>query len=319
MTMMLLGVNVLFYLILPSRHGIELPRALSDKVTSPEFIVVQSSLYESYLKIKRPQEWREWNDRFYQGKGRIQSGQLDEFWYKLSFHDGDFLKVALAQTAYGDSIKYQNWKQNFIKLRDYQKNDFAGVFGVSLNGLRWSHFFTYQFIHAGFLHLFSNMMILLFFGVLVELQMGSLWVAMIYIVGGALGGLFYTYWSGLNMAPLIGASGSVSALIAFLLIVEPRRHLRFFYFIFPSEDYFGDIYLSKWWLVPLLVLGDLNAVLTTPDWTQGVAHTAHLGAILFGLTMGLLLSLLKKPVPLHETLSWVRAPSKASPPPTSPI
>lgn len=308
MTTMLFMVNLLLFLALPSQYGVELPPSLSQKVTDKSFITVQSYLYENYLQKAQSKEWRRWVDSFYRGGGEPDLNQIDEFWYKLSFRDGEFLRQIFQLKPYPDPVMYESWKKNYSQLQDYQRNDLSGIFGISLLGYRWSHFFTYQFIHAGWLHLLSNMMILIFFGVLVELQMGSLVMLMVYLLGGAIGGLFYSQLSGLNLAPLVGASGSVSALISFFMVMEPRRHLRFFFFLVPVEDYFGDIYLSKWWLVPLLILGDLNAVLSTPDWTQGVAHSAHLGAILFGFSMGFIFSIFKKSIPLHETLSWVEVP-----------
>jgi hypothetical protein len=42
-----------------------------------------------------------------------------------------------------------------------------------------------------------------------------------------------------------------------------------------------------------------------PDWSLGVAHTAHLGAILFGMVIGGLFQLFSQKVDLGQTLSWV--------------
>lgn len=309
-TLMLLALNVFFYLLLPMKNGISLSAELSRKVSQRDFISVQSYLYENYLEKKNPKEWRLWLDRFYQRKEEMHGQELEDFWYQLSFRDGDFLKVINQQAPYPDSIRYESWKKVFTEFEDFQKKDFSGLFGVSIYGGRWSHYITYQFVHAGFLHLFSNMIILVLFGVLIEMQVGSWLVLFLYLLGGAAGGAFYTLTTGNNIAPLVGASGSVCALITFLLVTEPRRNLRFFYFFFPTEDYFGDIYLSKYWLIPLLILGDINAILTTPDWNLSVAHTAHLGAIMFGAVVGITYRLLVNKANLGQTLSWVTHPEE---------
>lgn len=309
---MLLGLNIFFFLVLPFKDGLSLPSALAEQVTAKEFVTVQAFLYESFIKESQPKQWQLWTERFHQSLTENKGEELENFWYQMSFRDGVFLKTVADGKAYPDTIRHEQWKKTFLALSEYQKKDFSGLFGVSINGSTWTHFITYQFIHAGFLHLFSNMVILVMFGVLVELQFGSWSLLLVYLIGGMLGGLFYSLTSGTNMAPLIGASGSVSALIAFLLILEPRKNLRFFYFFFPSPDYFGDIYLSKWWLISLLILGDINAILTNPDWNLGVAHTAHLGAILFGLVCALLVRFVGVPSNLGQALSWVQGPEETN-------
>lgn len=309
-TLMLLALNIFFFLILPSKNGVNLPQELSQKVSQKDFTSVQSFLYENYLQAAKPQDYQMWLERFYERKESIEGNELEDFWFQISFRDGVFLKQATQLPSYPDKIRYNAWKKVFLEFENYQKLDYSGLFGVSIHGVSWSHYLTYQFVHAGFLHLFSNMMILILFGVLVEIQSGSWAILLLYLLGGAVGGVFYSLTTGNNMAPLIGASGSVSALITFLLFTEPRQNLRFFFFLFPSEDYFGDIYLSKWWLVPLLILGDINAVLTTPDWNLSVAHTAHLGAILFGLFCAVIFKQLAFKSTLDQTLSWVKHPEE---------
>ncbi|MEY4615975.1 MAG: hypothetical protein RJB66_935 [Pseudomonadota bacterium] len=310
-TMMFLVLNVFIFLVLPMKNGINLSAELTQKVSKKDFITVHSYLYEQYLKSERPKDWSLWLERFYQNRNELQGGEINDFWYQMSFRDGAFLGVVKTLSPYPDEVRYNYWKKVFTEFENFQKKDFAGVFGVSINGFRWSHYITYQFVHASFFHLFSNMIILVLFGVLIEIQLGSGLMLFLYLVGGAFGGLFYSITTGNNLAPLVGASGSVSTLITFLLLTEPRRHLRFFYFFVPSKDYFGDIYLSKYWLIPMLILGDINAILTTPEWNLGVAHTAHLGAILFGSIVGVFYRSFMQKSHLSQTLSWVSHPEEA--------
>lgn len=303
--MMLLAMNLFIFLVLPMKNGINLSAELTQKVSKRDFVTVHSYLYEQYLQTQRPEEWKTWLNRFYHNRKELEGNELEDFWYQMSFRDGAFLKIVKTLPPFPDEVRYNSWKTVFTEFEDYQKKDFAGLFGVSINGVRWSHYLTYQFVHASFFHLFSNMVILVLFGVLIEMQAGSGLVLFLYLVGGAFGGLFYSLTTGNNLAPLVGASGSVSALITFLLVTEPRKNLRFFYFFVPMPEYFGDIYLSKYWLIPMLVLGDINAILTTPEWNLGVAHTAHLGAILFGLIIGLFYFRYMQRSVLGQTLSWV--------------
>lgn len=305
-TFMFFLINLFFFLIIPIKNNSELPSKIEQKISQPDFVSVQSYLYENYLKQKNLAEWSFLTNKFYSVSESVETSSLENFWFQLSFRDGEFLKVVRKLPEYPDQIRYMVWKLAFNEFETYQKEDLSSLFGVSINGFSWSHYLTYQFIHAGFFHFFSNMLILILFGVLIEMQSGSWVVLILYLIGGATGGLFYSFTTGINMAPLIGASGSVSALISFLLITEPRKNLRFFFFFFPSEDYFGDIYLSKWWLLSLLILGDLNSVLNTPNWYIGVAHTAHLGAIAFGLLLAFIYKIYRNDFNLGQTLSWVK-------------
>jgi len=309
-TLMLMIICIFFYLVIPMKNGITFPNELSNKISQKNFISVQSYLYENYVKEKRPNEWIFWEKRFFERKDNLKGSEWEDFWFQTSFKDGGFLETILNLNQHPDPIRYESWKKTFLDFKNYQKKDFSGLFGISTQGSKWSYFITYQFIHSGFLHLFSNMMILVLFGVLVEIQSGSWICLMLYLIGGIVGGIFYNITTGSNMAPLIGASGSVSALLSFYLFTEPRSYLRFFFFFFPTEDYYGDIYLSKWWLVPLLILTDINAILTYPDWSLTVAHTAHLGAILFGIFAAGLIKLFSYKIRLNETLSWVPHPEE---------
>jgi len=304
-TMMLLVICIFLYLVLPMKNGISLPRELSQKMSQKNFSSVQAYLYENYIKQERPTEWSFWEKRYSDRKNNIRGNEWEDFWFQTSFKDGHFLDRILELKEHPDSIRYAQWKKVFLEFKKYQKRDFSGLFGISTQGHRWSHYFTYQFIHSGFLHLFSNMMLLVLFGVMIEIQAGSWACLLLYLLGGVVGGYFYGQTTGSNLAPLIGASGSVSALIAFYLLSEPRRYLRFFFFLFPTEGFFGDIYLSKWWLFSLLILSDVNAILTNPEWSLSVAHTAHLGAILFGAMAALAAKLFSFKFKLGETLSWV--------------
>lgn len=312
-TMMLAIICVFFYLVLPMKNGMSLPKELSHKIAQKNYVSTQAYLYENYIKENKPSEWTFWEKRFSERKNSLKGAEWEEFWFQTSFKDGAFLEVILELPPHPDGIRYDYWKKTFLEFRNYQKKDLSGLFGISNQGIRWTHFITYQFIHSGFLHLFSNMMILILFGVLVELQAGSWMCLLLYLIGGAAGGAFYCLTTGSNMAPLIGASGSVSALLAYYLLTEPRRHLRFFFFFFPTEEFFGDIYLSKWWLIPLLILTDINAILTYPNWSLNIAHTAHLGAILFGILAALLSKLFFFKFRLNETLSWVNHPEEIVP------
>ncbi len=116
--------------------------------------------------------------------------------------------------------------------------------------LLWLPPITYQFLHGGFMHLFLNMMFLLAFGTPVALRFinagqisrspamlegealspkgsqlkGSLVFLLFFLSAGIISGLVYVLLHLQVSAPLIGASGSISALMAAairIIIVQP--------------------------------------------------------------------------------------------------
>lgn len=76
---------------------------------------------------------------------------------------------------------------------------------------------TYQFLHDGPWHVGMNMLVLYFFGPMLERHWGSKKFLTFYLICGAMGGLLYPFlvhvgW--LAPAPLVGASGSILGMLA---------------------------------------------------------------------------------------------------------
>ena len=84
---------------------------------------------------------------------------------------------------------------------------------------------TYQFLHAGPGHIFINMLVLYFFGPMLERLWGGRKFLIFYLVCGAMGGLLYPFlalvgW--LDVAQLVGASGSILGMLAAGAILFPN-------------------------------------------------------------------------------------------------
>ncbi|MBN2182114.1 MAG: rhomboid family intramembrane serine protease [Sedimentisphaerales bacterium] len=98
---------------------------------------------------------------------------------------------------------------------------------------------TYQFLHdiLGFGHVFMNMLILFFFGPMLERLWGSKKFLIFYLVCGAMGGLFYPIlamagW--LEVGPLVGASGSILGMLSAAAILFPNS-IVLLMFVFPMR------------------------------------------------------------------------------------
>jgi membrane associated rhomboid family serine protease len=85
--------------------------------------------------------------------------------------------------------------------------------------------FSALFIHASWLHLLGNMVYLWVFGMPLERRLGSLGMAAVFIIGGALANLFVVMRLPELTWPIIGASGAVSTVIGAYLGLFPSRRI----------------------------------------------------------------------------------------------
>ena len=89
----------------------------------------------------------------------------------------------------------------------------------------WLTPFTCTLVHGGLLHLFFNMLMLVWCGAAVERVLGAPALLVIYGVSAVVSALAQWLWAPFELAPVIGASGAVSGLIgAYALIYgRPKR------------------------------------------------------------------------------------------------
>ncbi len=83
-------------------------------------------------------------------------------------------------------------------------------------------FLTYAFLHGDIWHLGTNMLFLWVFGDNVEDALGHLRSFSFYLLCAAAGALVHGLLNVESQAPLIGASGAVSGVVAAYLVLHPR-------------------------------------------------------------------------------------------------
>lgn len=84
-------------------------------------------------------------------------------------------------------------------------------------------FLTFQFLHGGLFHLFSNMWFLKIFGDNVEERLGHLRFLLFYLFAGVIAGLSqYVFLTG-STIPMLGASGSVAGVLGAYLVFFPNH------------------------------------------------------------------------------------------------
>jgi len=129
---------------------------------------------------------------------------------------------------------------------------------------------TYQFVHAGPLHLALNLLLLFMFGPAVEERLGGRRFLLLY-QGCALGtAAFAVGLAGmLELPPLLGASGAILGVALVFALLWPEAEL----VVFPVP-----VPLSAATVLAIVVALDLLGSLRFAD--DGLAHLAHLGGLL---------------------------------------
>jgi membrane associated rhomboid family serine protease len=142
--------------------------------------------------------------------------------------------------------------------------------------------FSAMFLHAGFLHLFGNMLFLWIYGDNVEQRLGRLPFLFWYLATGVAATLFHTLFAPTSPLPLIGASGAISGVLGFYFLWFPRNTVRLLFVLFP---FFMNVFMvpARVVLGLYLLVDNLLPFLITRGTGGGVAHGAHIGGFLAGL------------------------------------
>lgn len=133
--------------------------------------------------------------------------------------------------------------------------------------------FTYMFMHAGFWHLFWNMLILFFSGRIFMEYLGEKRLLTVFIYGGLAGGMLFFILYNISPAfttgvPLVGASAGVVAVLVAAATYVPQMEVRLF----------GIIPIKLWMIAALSVVSYVAGV----TGSNSGGHLAHLGGAALG-------------------------------------
>lgn len=135
-------------------------------------------------------------------------------------------------------------------------------------------FVTYALLHGDLWHLVGNCVFLWVFGPNVEDRFGRVWYALFLVVGAVASGLGHI---ATTAAPVIGASGAVSAATGAYFVLFPRTRIKtFILFIFITSAM-----IPAWVFIGIAVARDLLSEAFFGA-SSGVAHVAHLAGYALG-------------------------------------
>ncbi len=150
---------------------------------------------------------------------------------------------------------------------------------VTEYGPRLWQFITYQFLHdpGSLTHIGFNMLFLWVFGNAIEDKIGHVGYLCFYLAGGVFAGLGHCLTSD---NPVLGASGSVSAVTGLFLALFPQTRIKVVWLFFLISVF----EIPSLWFIGFSIGMDIFGALRGGG---GVAYFAHLGGNIFGFVLGM--------------------------------
>lgn len=151
------------------------------------------------------------------------------------------------------------------------------LFNINTPYFRPYQLFTYMFCHGDFFHIFFNMLMLSFFGPILEEFWGQKKFIMFYTIAGIGAGIFNIlmdlFFHIGSFSVMIGASGAVYAVLTAFGILFPNMRLSLF--LLPIS------FKAKYMVIVLGSLAIINGFRGSPG--DNTAHLAHLGGIVVAI------------------------------------
>ncbi|HEU0098411.1 MAG TPA: rhomboid family intramembrane serine protease [Allosphingosinicella sp.] len=145
---------------------------------------------------------------------------------------------------------------------------------------------TATLVHSGFVHLFFNLIMLLFCGRSVERVLGGRGMAILYLVGAYAAAAAEYPLHPDSTVPMVGASGAISAVLGAFALLFGRNKVKI---ANPSlATLINALWLGAAWIVLNILIG-----LTFETSGLKIAVAAHIGGFLAGLVLAKPLLLLK--------------------------
>ncbi|MCG8609373.1 MAG: rhomboid family intramembrane serine protease [Pseudomonadales bacterium] len=203
----------------------------------------------------------------------------DDYYQYLSDHKTEFIPEA----------RLDEWKLYRPHINKLLASVSSSAFGLVPNDMELITLLSYQFLHGDTMHLLGNMFFLVICGFAVEAAIGHLRFLLFYLSSGVVAGVSHAAMDLDSSSVLIGASGSVSAVMAMYLGVFRFKKIEFFYWFFIFVGYFRAPALL---ILPFYIGKELVQFYTEAG--SNVAFMAHAGGFVAGAVLIALLLLFKR-------------------------
>ncbi|WP_237059350.1 rhomboid family intramembrane serine protease [Microbulbifer sediminum] len=267
MCFVLIAINLLMFVFYQGGDEERWQKA-ENYYFSSDLPVLEEQRFLIYVNEEHP-EWR------------VQMDAMGEdFVYRELLWNVEFHQWLLPRLRSEGETEWLEQRQHFAGLRDRVSTLALGLVPADpdVKGL-----FGHMFLHGSWDHLIGNMLFLLLFGLSVELALGGIWFASLYLLGGlAAAGLHMLVEAG-SAVPMVGASGAVSSVMGMFVAVYGVRRLRFFYTV---GFMFGEFSAPALVVLPLWLGKEVFGYVYGD---AGIAYWAHFGGLVAGFVTALAL------------------------------
>lgn len=158
----------------------------------------------------------------------------------------------------------------FISFKGQDLLNWGANYGPLTKNGEWWRLLTSTFLHGGLMHVLANMYGLLFVGIFLEPMLGKAKFLTTYLLTGLLASIASIWWYDATIS--VGASGAIFGLYGLFLAFMLTK-------VFPSE--FG-----KAFLLSTVIFVGYNLLMGL---VGGIDNAAHIGGLLSGFLVGLIL------------------------------
>ncbi len=275
-------LNVLIFFVYQSKDAHKFEQAY-ERYVELDLVTKEWPAFSTYLKEQQR------DDELADYEAMREDGFEDELafsilseraFYPWLSHRSDLLTF----DVYDANDSWESWRRQREQINALM--DAISVYAAGLTPAQiepWT-LLSYQFLHGDFMHLLGNMIFLVFCGFAVEAAIGAWLFLALYLCAGVASGLLFALLDLESLRPLVGASGSISGVMAMYLGIFRLRRIEFFYWIFIFAGYFRAPALL---ILPLYIGKEVLNHFTQGD--SNVAFMAHAGGFVCGglLVLGL--------------------------------
>lgn len=280
-------INILVFFLYQSGDSMKLEQAHSLYVTSG-LLEKEWDAYRYYLSTEvKDNETLEAAEELHDSEDYYTLSMtilIDRNFYPWLEHHSEQLSF----DGYDLNDTWEYWRELRSKVNELVDSISIFQFGLTPGDVSPITLISHQFLHGDFMHLLGNLFFLLLSGFAVEAAIGSRLFLALYLASGVAGGLLYALLDRSGGAPLVGASGAISGVMAMYLGIFKLRKIEFFYWIFVFAGYFRAPALL---ILPIYVGKELFEYMTNTD--SNVAFMAHAGGFVSGAIMTLAVHYLK--------------------------
>jgi len=196
------------------------------------------------------------------------------------------LAIAIVTAAAWLLVWLPGWQQAAAVVGGFIPARVGGLDGDPLPVPVWLTPLTATLVHSGFVHLFFNLIILLYCGRSVERVLGGRGMVILYLVGAYAAAAAQYAADPAERIPMVGASGAISAVLGAFALLFGRNKVKIAH---PGlATWLNALWLGAAWIGIQLLVG-----LTFETTGLAIAIFAHIGGFVAGLALARPLLLLR--------------------------